>query len=565
MLKRFFSNNIKQTLNKNIKHTNGYDLILNSRQLCDLECISDGSFNPIKTFLNKQDYFNVIKECRLSNGELWPIPIVLDITKTTLDLFEQSDYDTLCLRDKEFNILGVMKVEDIWDNNKNKEAEYVYGGDNEHPGIIYLHNSGDYLVSGPLEIYQKPIHYDYNHLRYAPDKLKLILPNDKPIVAFQTRNPMHKAHMELVGMATSSVNGMALIHPVVGQTKPGDIDYHTRIKCYQEVLKDGVLQTQSGPIEGKLSLLPLAMRMAGPREALWHALIRQNYGATHFICGRDHAGPGSNSKGIDFYTPYQARDFLSEYKDELDINILTFDMMVYVKKTKNYLPITKIKKNDKVLKLSGTEVRNKLKKGEDIPEWFSEPGVVNILREMYPTKKKQGITLFFTGLSGSGKSTIANGILTKLHEITNRSITILDGDEVRTFLSSELGFSDEHRNLNITRIGYVASEINRAHGIVICAAIAPFKTSRDISRNLVESKGGAFIEIFVDANLDVCEQRDRKGLYHKARKGLIKQFTGIGSKYEIPENPDIVIDSEHLDTTQSVDTIIDYLIEHKFI
>ena len=558
MIRRFLKTNI-------LKNTVGHDLILNQRQLCDLECIANNSFKPLNNFLNKKDYNSVVENNRLDNGKLWPMPVYLDINKKTLESLEKSDNNNLCLRDSEFNILGVMNVDDIWQRDKKKEGELVFGGDSEHPAIQSLNKSGEYLVSGLLSIYQTPVHYDYNHLRHTPDELKKLLPKDKPIVAFQTRNPMHKAHMELVGAAAKSVNGMALIHPVVGETKPGDIDYHTRIKCYQEVLKDGYLKTQSGNIESMLSLLPLSMRMAGPREALWHALIRQNYGATHFICGRDHAGPGSNSRGEDFYGPYEARDFLNSFKNELDIEILSFEMMVYLEKSKHYMPISKVGKDEKVLKLSGTEVRNRLKTGDDIPEWFSEKNVVKILKENNPPRKKQGFTLFFTGLSGSGKSTIANGILSKIHQETNRTVSVLDGDEVRNFLSSELTFSDEHRNLNIKRIGYVASQVNKARGIAICAAIAPFEESRQEARDLVENNGGNFIEIFVNANLDVCEKRDRKGLYKKARKGLIKKFTGIDSNYEKPINPEIEIDSSELNTKESVEKVIKYLKKNNYI
>ena len=426
-------------------------------------------------------------------------------------------------------------------------------------------NSGNYYVSVELSIYQSPIHYDYTHIRDTPSEIKKILPSDKPIVAFQTRNPMHKAHMELVGEAVKSINGHALIHPVVGLTKPGDIDYHTRIKCYQEVIKNGYMETQSGKIPSTLSLLPLAMRMGGPREALWHALIRQNYGATHFICGRDHAGPGSNSKGKDFYGAYEARDFVKSFQDELDINIISFDMMAYIENKKKYYPISKITKKDIPLKLSGTEVRNRLKTGEDIPEWFSPPAVVKILREVHPVKNKQGFTLFFTGLSGSGKSTIANGLLSKLYEISNKPITVLDGDEVRTFLSSELGFSKEHRDLNIARIAFVASEINKSRGITICAAIAPFENARKNAREIITNKGGNFIEIFVDVNLKICEERDRKGLYKKARDGVIPEFTGINSPYEIPTNPEIIIDADKMTVSESVNKIYDYLKNNNFI
>ena len=548
-----------------IKQTVGYDYTLSARQLCDLECIIDGSFSPLKTFLNKDDYDNVLKNNRLSTGELWPMPITLDFTQQKLEDYKNSGHEKICLRDNEFNILATIMPLDIWKPDKIKEASSVFGGDEEHPAIKYLFKSGNYYISGPLEIHQSPVHYDYLNLRQSPTQLKKILPKNTPVVGFQTRNPMHRAHMELVGQATKSVNGIALIHPVVGLTKPGDIDYHTRIKCYQEVMKKGNLHTQAGDIKTILSLLPLAMRMGGPREALWHALIRQNYGCTHFICGRDHAGPGSNSKGDDFYSPYEARDFLQSFQNELNIEVMSFDMMVYLEDKKKYYPITKLKNSEEVLKLSGTEVRNRLKNGKDIPEWFSPPEVVNILRKVHPVKKNQGFTLFFTGLSGSGKSTIANGLLERLHAETFKSITVLDGDDVRRFLSSELGFSKEHRDLNITRIGYVASEINKSGGVAICAAIAPFKNTRQDVRELVENKGGNFIEIFIDANLDSCEKRDRKGLYKKARDGLVKDFTGIDSPYEVPSNAEIIIKTDILPINESVNLIMEYLKDARLI
>lgn len=557
--------NIRLFSSSSLKYTNGFDLVLNQRQLCDLECISNNSFNPVNNFLNEKDYNSVVNNNRLSDGSLWPMPVNLDINDNILNKFKNSGFDNFCLRDTEFNILGVLNVENIWKPDKVLEADKVFGGDPEHPAIKYLMGSGNYYVSGELSIYQSPIHYDYTHIRHTPGEIKNILPSDKPIVAFQTRNPMHKAHMELVGEAVKSINGHALIHPVVGLTKPGDIDYHTRIKCYQEVIKNGYMETQSGKIPSTLSLLPLAMRMGGPREALWHALIRQNYGATHFICGRDHAGPGSNSKGVDFYGAYEARDFVKSFQDELDINIISFDMMAYIENKKKYYPISKITKNDIPLKLSGTEVRNRLKTGEDIPEWFSPPAVVKILREVHPVKNKQGFTLFFTGLSGSGKSTIANGLLSKLYEISNKPITVLDGDEVRTFLSSELGFSKEHRDLNIARIAFVASEINKSRGITICAAIAPFENARKNAREIITNKGGNFIEIFVDVNLKICEERDRKGLYKKARDGVIPEFTGINSPYEIPTNPEIIIDADKMTVSESVNKIYDYLKNNNFI
>lgn len=557
---------MSKILNNSLKYINGYNLVLNSRQLCDLECIGNGAFNPLTTFLNEKDYNSVVNSNYLANGKLFPIPITLDIDENKLNEIENSKQENICLRDKEFNLLAVMKLSDIWKPNKKKEAEKVFGGDSEHPAISYLYEkTGSYYISGKLNFHQLPVHYDYNDLRHTPTELKKLFPSNKPIVAFQTRNPMHKAHMELVGAATKLVDGVALIHPVVGLTKPGDIDYHTRIKCYKSIIKDNQIKTQSGNIDTILSLLPLAMRMGGPREALLHAIIRQNYGATHFICGRDHAGPGSNSKGKDFYKPYEARDFLLNFQNCLDIKVVPFDMMGYVKETKKYIPIPKIKKNQTALQLSGTEVRKRLKNDEEIPDWFSPPNVVKILKENYPPKDKQGITLFFTGLSGSGKSTIANGLIEKIHEVTSRPIIKLDGDEVRTFLSSELGFSKEHRDLNIKRIGFVSSLLTKSRSVTVCAAIAPYEKTRNQVREMVEETGGKFIEIYVDASLEECKKRDRKGLYDKAEKGLIPEFTGISSPYEEPKNPEIILKTDNSSVNKNVNNILKYLYDNKYL
>jgi len=538
-----------------LKHSEGVQHQLTPRQLCDFECIANGSFNPLQTFMNRLDYESVVERGRLADGALWPMPIVLDIPTETAEQLEQTE-QPLILRDPQFNFLAKMEVLEIFKPDYSIEAQKVFGGDPEHPAIQYKQEP--YCVSGSIQVHQLPIHHDYTHLRSTPADIKL---PEGPVVAFQTRNPMHRAHMELASKAAESVNGNALIHPVVGVTKSGDIDYHTRIKCYQEIIEDGKLLGQPAV----LSLLPLAMRMGGPREALWHALIRQNYGATHFILGRDHAGPGSNSKGKDFYGPYEARDYALQFQDELDITLLPFEMMAYVEEKDTYMPMDQIPEDCAVKSLSGTEVRRRLQTGEDIPAWFTPPKVVDILRKTNPPKSKRGVTLFFTGLSGSGKSAIVEGVTAKLNEKTFRSTTVLDGDELRTFLSSELGFSKEHRDLNIKRIGYVSSLINQAGGIVLTAAIAPYRETRDIAKQLVVAAGADFVEVFVDASVETCESRDVKGLYKLARTGKIPNFTGVSDPYEEPLSPDIQIPTAEQTLQQSIDTIIEYLQKHKYI
>ena len=551
----------KRLFSTAVKFTDGINLTLTPRQLCDFECIAAGAFRPLQTFLNQKDYKSVVRESRLDNGKLWPMPITLDIPKETRQELEDTG-KPLILRDTQFNVLAKMDVNDIFEPDYFAEGEHVFGGDLEHPAIQYLqHKTHDTCVSGPLQVHQLPLHHDYTHLRLTPDELKSRLPTDKPVVAFQTRNPMHRAHMELAARAAEQVGGTALIHPVVGLTKAGDIDYHTRIKCYQEIIEDGHLLGQPAV----LSLLPLAMRMGGPREALWHALIRQNYGATHFILGRDHAGPGSNSKGEDFYGPYEARDYALQFQDELDIELVPFEMMAYVSEKDTYMPFSKIPDGLEATTLSGTEVRRRLQTGEDIPTWFTPPKVVDILRKSNPPKSKRGITLFFTGLSGSGKSAIVNGVTAKLHEETFRSVAVLDGDDVRTFLSSELGFSKEHRDLNIQRIGYVAGLVSGAGGIVLTAAIAPYRDTRETAKELVSQAGGDFVEVFVNADVETCEKRDVKGLYKAARAGKIPQFTGVSDPYEAPEIPDLEIKTGDMTVTESVDAVIKYLKEQHYI
>jgi sulfate adenylyltransferase len=541
------------------------DIVLKPRNSCDIELLLNGGFNPLSGFLNKQDTESVYDNYRLSDGTLWPMPINLDIsTKKRLEI-EEKQASEVALRDFEGNLIAVLNVEDIWEADKEREADQVFGGDPEHPAVDYLLNitrNREHYIGGSLKGYQLPVHYDYTKLRQSPLELRMMFDElgwDQ-IVAFQTRNPMHNAHIELVRRACTLHGTNALIHPVVGMTKPGDIDYHTRLKCIRAVVKEGAF----GKTPTMMSLLPLAMRMAGPREALWHMLIRKNYGATHFILGRDHAGPGSNSSGVDFYGPYDARDFGVKHAAEVGIKTVEFEMMVYLEGDKKYVTADDVPDGQVPLKISGTEVRRRLQTGEAIPAWFSHPEVVKILRSSSPESANQGITLFFTGLSGSGKSTIANALLERLLEAnTDRKVSVLDGDHVRHHLSSELGFSKEHRDLNIRRIGYVASEITKHGGIAICAAIAPYKDSRLQARNLVEQEG-KFIEVFVDTTLEECENRDRKGLYAKARAGQLKGMTGVDDPYEAPENAEIVVQTLNT-VTESVRMITDYLVEQGFI
>ena len=524
---------------------------LTERQVCDIELLMNGGFSPLTGFMNQADYNSVLADMRLADGTLWSMPITLDVKAELAESLKSGDQ--LALRDVEGVVLAILTVGDIWKVDKQAESLAVYGTtDEKHPAVSYLnHRTHDYYVGGTLQGLQLPVHYDYLKHRHTPEELRAKFKRLtwNKVVAFQTRNPMHRAHQELTFRAAKKVQANLLIHPVVGMTKPGDIDHFTRVKCYEALLDKFPDRTTS------LSLLPLAMRMGGPREALWHAIIRKNYGCSHLIVGRDHAGPGDDSNGNPFYGPYEAQDLLVKYENELGIEMVPFEMMLFSADRAEYIPASEAKEGENILNISGTELRRRLQNGLEIPEWFSYPEVVEILQKSHPPRNKQGFTIFFTGLSGSGKSTIANALMVNLMEMIERPITLLDGDVVRKNLSSELGFSREHRNLNVLRIGYVASEITKNGGVAICAPIAPYAETRKQVRENIEPLGG-FLEVHVATTVNVCEQRDRKGLYAKARAGIIKEFTGISDPYEAPENPEVVIDTEYCKPAEAAQKII---------
>ncbi|HKJ70788.1 MAG TPA: bifunctional sulfate adenylyltransferase/adenylylsulfate kinase [Gammaproteobacteria bacterium] len=527
---------------------------LNDRQLCDLELLINGGFSPLTGFLGEADYRSVVESCRLSDGTVWPMPITLDVDEATAEGLSAGQ--SVALRDPEGFMLAVLHLGEIYRPDKEREAAAVFGTtDRHHPGVAYLlDQAGDVYLAGTVEGVQLPLHFDFTELRLTPAEVRdeLRRMGWRRVVAFQTRNPMHRAHKELTLRAAAEQEAGLLIHPVVGMTKPGDIDHYTRVRCYQAIAEhypDKMMM---------LSLLPLAMRMGGPREALWHALIRKNYGASHFIVGRDHAGPGQDSGGEDFYGPYDAQELVAEFESEIGVRMVPFKEMAFVEDRAEYMPVDEIPEGATVKKISGTEVRRRLREGLEIPEWFSYANVVAELRRSHPPKHSQGLTIFFTGLSGAGKSTIANVLLARFREMGGRPVTLLDGDIVRKNLSSELGFSREHRNLNVRRIGFVASEITKNGGIAICAPIAPYRHVREENRQLIEGYGG-FIEVHVKTPLAVCEARDRKGLYAKARAGQIKEFTGIDDPYEEPVGPEVAIDTSDLSPMEAAQEVLLHL------
>jgi sulfate adenylyltransferase len=531
------------------------------RQICDLELLLSGGFSPLGGFMSKAEYESVCHNMRLTTGLLWPMPIVLDVSEDFKKSLKQKNRE-IPLRDQEGVILAVLHVEDVWQPDRKSEAEAVFRTHSaSHPGVDYLLNKANpWYVGGRVEGVQSPSHYDFKGLRLTPAELRTDFARRgwRRIVAFQTRNPMHRAHVELTARAARQVEASLLIHPAVGMTKPGDVDYFTRVRCYQVILAKYPRNT------AKLSLLPLAMRMAGPREVIWHALIRKNYGCSHLIVGRDHAGPGKDKNGNPFYEPYEAQEFFRKHEAEIGVQMVPFNNMVYVEEKDAYLPENEVPKQARVLNISGTELRQRLNEGRDLPGWFTYAEVAEELRRSFPPRHKQGFTVFFSGLSSAGKSTIAHVLLTKFEEIGGRPVTLFDGDLVRKHLSSELGFSKEHRDLNIRRIGYVASEITKNRGIAICAPIAPYDSTRKEVRSMIEPVGG-FLMVHLSTPIEVCEERDRKGLYAKARAGILKDFTGVSDPYEPPTDAEVVINAAELTPEEAAQEIILYLEREGFI
>ena len=533
---------------------------LTDRQVRDLELLLNGGFSPLTGFLNRADYEGVRDRMRLSDDTVWPIPVTLDVSPELADGLEPGR--PLALRDPEGVLLAALTVGDIWEPDRSEEAERVYGTTSTgHPGVDYLlRQSKTVYVGGAVEGVQLPVHYDFKGNRHTPRQLReeFARLGWRTVVGFHTRTPMHRAQVELTLRAAKMAQANLLIHPVVRMTQSGDLDHYTRVRCYEAVLP------QYPPFTAKLSLLDMAMRMGGPREALWHAIIRKNHGCTHFIVGQDHASPAVDPEDEPFYGLYEAQELLAEYEEELGVTILPFRMLVYVKDRDQYLPVDEIPEGVTTWFMSALELKARLDDGREIPDWFTSSDVAGELRRRHPPRSKNGFTVFFTGLSGSGKSTVANVLRTKLLEAGGRSVTLLDGDIVRTNLSSELGFSKEHRDLNIQRIGFVASEITKGGGIALCAPIAPYAHVRTQNRELVSQYGG-YVLVYVSTPLEVCESRDRKGLYAKARAGIIKDFTGVSDPYQVPEDADVILDTADITPDEAAQQVYLFLEKEGYI
>lgn len=536
-------------------------ITLTQRQQCDLEMLLNGALSPLTGFMTETVYNSVVDGLRLPDGVLWPMPYYLDVDEAFAEKLVPGT--RVALRDTEGFMPAVLTVESIWTPDKNKEAESVYGTvDEAHPGVNYLFNRTKRVyIGGSVEGVQLPFHYDFETLRDTPASLRNYFSKQgwKRVVAFHTSKPMHRVHLEITMRAAKQANANILLHPVVGMSKPGDLHYYGRVHCYQAI-KQYYPKSMVA-----LSLLPMAMRMAGPREALMNLIIRQNYGCSHYIVGTEHAAPPNvRDHAPRFYESGAAQQFVAQYQAELDIEIISAAELCYDEALGAYRDTAAADANGVAKHYSNRDIHTAIERGEPLPQWVSYSGVLNELRKVCPPRKSMGFTLFFTGLSGSGKSTLAKIMYAKFIEDGRRPVTLLDGDIVRHNLSSELGFSKQDRNINVKRIGFVASEITKNRGIAICAPIAPYTAMRRGVRENIEEHG-AFIEIHVATPLEVCEQRDRKGLYAKARKGLIPEFTGISDPYEVPENPEIRINTDGLSPTQAAQEIYLYLMREGYL
>jgi sulfate adenylyltransferase len=535
-------------------------ITLNDHQLCDIELLATGAFSPLNRYMDQVTYEAVLDRMQLPDGRPWPVPICLGISENQRRQLESGQ--SAAIRDPEGFLLAVLHIDEIWPADKAREAAIVFGTtDRCHPRVEYLlEKEGRYYVSGQLEVLSLPLHYDFKQLRLTPREVRTLYQKYgwQRVVGFQTRHPLHRPQFELTLRAMQSAKANLLILPIVGLTLPDDFDYYTRVRCYQEVLR------YYPPNTALLSLLPLSARMAGPKEALLHAIIARNYGCSHFVVGHNHANPGLDPNGKPFYASDHTREMVAQWSETLGIAVMTFDEMVYLPFEDEYRTREQAPEGAQIISMSGSDIRLRIRAGRKIPEWATFPEVVTQIERAYPNPRQQGFTIFLTGLSGAGKSTIAKVLYSQMLEIGGRPVTLLDGDIVRSNLSSELNFSKEHRDINVKRIGYVASEITKNRGIAICAPIAPYAATRREIRKSIEKHGG-FIEVHVATAIEVCEQRDRKGMYAKAKAGLIKGFTGVDDPYEVPETPELRVDTAGVTPDEVAQEILLFLGQRGYI
>jgi len=528
------------------------------RSVCDLELMATGAFSPLDRFMGERDYKTVLSDMRMFDGTLMPIPVTLPIDSVD-GLVVGAE---VVLRSPMNDILAVMLLEELFAWDRDVECKAVLGTtDSRHTLVSEMHGWGRYLVSGPLKVVNFPRHNDFRNVRRTPAEVRLLLQalHRTNVIAYQPRHPMHRAHETLTKAAAAEVGGSLLIQPVVGITGHDDLAHYTRVRCYE-----ALFENYYDPGETLLNLIPLAVRMAGPRAGLWHGIINRNYGANYFIIGRDPHGPGNDSQGRSFYASHEVQELFRAHEAELGVQMIPHREMVYLPGNNRYEESDRVVHGkEEFMRVSATTVmEDSLFRGKRLPEWFTYPEVSQILFDAYPPKTSQGFCIWLTGLPSSGKSTIAD-VLAPLLLSSGRRVTVLDGDVVRTHLTKGLGFSKEDRITNILRVGFVAAEVVRHEGVVICALISPFASARDQVRAMVG--GDRFIEVFVDTPVSVCEVRDVKGMYTMAKQGRITGFTGVDDVYEPPRSPELCIDTVAATPEESARTVLEVLVKKGFL
>jgi sulfate adenylyltransferase len=533
---------------------------LNVRQLCDVEMLINGGFSPLGGYMNRGDYEHVLAEMRLADGTVWPLPVVLDVSEAFAANIEAGQ--SVALRDAEGVLLAVLDVTEKWQPNLTAEVQALLGtADERHPGAHdLLRNRHPVCLGGRVRGTALPTHYDFPVLRQTPAEVRASFARRgwRRVAAFLTRNPLHRLQYETTTRGARLADANLLVLPIVGPTQPDDVDLYTRLRCWEEGLR------HFPEDHAEVAALPLAMRLAGPREALMQAIVARNYGCSHVIVGPHQGGAVRDETGKPFYAPQAATILLEKLASEIGIEVAAVPSLVYSEDRAQFIEQAEARDSERIATLNGPEARRRMRAGIALPEWYSFPEVIAQVMRNYPPRTRQGFTVFFTGLSGSGKSTLAHALIARLREIGGRAITLLDGDIVRKYLSSELGFSREHRDINIRRIGFVAAEITKHGGVAVCAPIAPYAATRRQVRALVEAQGG-FFEVYVATPIEECERRDRKGLYAKARAGIVKEFTGVSDPYEVPDDAELVIDTRSYTPLEAAQLIVTRLENEGYI
>jgi sulfate adenylyltransferase len=501
---------------------------LGEAQLGELELLTSGVFAPLRGFMDAADVAAVDVRGTLADGMPWPVPVILDVPADAIP----PDADHLVLQDQEGSPLAVLAITE-------RLAK---------PSVVRL--------AGPVTALREPEHGPFRQLRRRPEEVRAELSADAAspatspgatagnVLAYATRRPLNKRHIGQLRHFASQLNARLLVLPLIA----GPADVVTRPEA---LVRTVLAASQHLPADTLVVPVPLASRAAEPdaktADLRAAAVVAAAYGATHLLADAPGlaGSPGGTKPGpLDL--------------PGVPIPVIGTGEWAYDPRSEVWRPLALIEPGAEQGELTDSELGALLDSGAEIPAWFAPPSVARELRRARPPRAERGLAIFFTGLSGSGKSTVARGLAEALIERGDRTVSLLDGDQVRHLLSAGLTFSRADRDLNIARIGYVAAEVARHGGIAICAPIAPYAQARAAAREMV-TEVGDFLLIYISTPVDVCAARDRKGLYAKARAGLIKGFTGVSDPYEEPRDADLVLDTSAMTRQQAVDSVLKLL------